>query len=98
MRRRVTITESDGVATVRGWQARELLTSAGIRPTFVHGGWMIDAHRVPDLLAALERRGIAAEVSGRHSPAARCSMQSVHTSSSESTDLDVPLWPDGGES
>ncbi|MFC7503205.1 hypothetical protein ACOACQ_17695 [Nocardioides sp. CPCC 206347] len=66
-RNRVTVTLDGRVAVVRGWRAADLIKEAGGKAIYAGsaGGWMVDRHRVSDLLAYLEQRNIAATVS-RH--------------------------------
>ncbi|WP_299057071.1 hypothetical protein [uncultured Nocardioides sp.] len=67
MRTRITVEASDEIIVVRGYGARDLMRGAGMRPIFSGsaGGWMLDASKLPDLLAALEHRGVVAEVGER---------------------------------
>ena len=62
-RRRSTIEEKGRQVVLRGWKVAELAREAGAKPIFVGsvGGWMIDAGRLPDLLAVLDRRGISVD-------------------------------------
>lgn len=66
-RRRLRITVNSSIVAVRGWRAVELMREAGLRPTYSGaaiggGGWMVDRHRLGDLLAYLESRNVAATV------------------------------------
>lgn len=63
-RNRVTVTLDGRVAVVRGWRAADLIKESGGKPIYAGtlGGWMVDRHRVSDLLAYLELRNIAATV------------------------------------
>lgn len=59
-RRRITVVVDGTIFAIRGWRARDLARSAGLRPTFngVHGAWVADTKRLGDLLALLEARNI----------------------------------------
>ncbi|GAA1543527.1 hypothetical protein [Nocardioides humi] len=66
-RRRITVTLDGRVAIFRGWRVAELIKDAGAKPIFSRsagsaGGWMIDRHRLGDVLAYLEQRGLAVTV------------------------------------
>ncbi|MFW6776257.1 hypothetical protein ACOACO_18395 [Nocardioides sp. CPCC 205120] len=65
-RRRITIEERGRQVVLRGWRAAELAREAGAKPLFVGsvGGWVIEATRLPDLMAILERRGISSHDGG----------------------------------
>jgi hypothetical protein len=71
MRRRLTVVLAEGGATfvLRGWRGGELARDAGLKPVWSaaaggNGGWILDASRPPDLLAAADRRNIAVQVEG----------------------------------
>ncbi len=59
-RTRITIEVDGTIFSMRGWRARELARSAGLRPTFngVRGAWVADTKRLGDLLAYAESRNI----------------------------------------
>lgn len=66
MRRRLTVTVAPDGATfvLRGWGGGQVARDAGLRPIFSgsaggSGGWILDATRLPDLLAAAQSRNIA---------------------------------------
>lgn len=54
-RRRVTVALDGRVAVFRGWRVADLIAEAGCRAVFsgTAGGWMVDRHRVGDVLAYL---------------------------------------------
>lgn len=63
-RGRVIIHEDGNVLILRGWRAADLAREAGLRPLYVGtvGGWMLDAHRLPQLVAWLEHRNVRHEL------------------------------------
>jgi len=60
-RKRITVTLDGRVAVFKGWQVAELIKEAGAKPIYAGtvGGWMIDRHRLADVLAYLDERNIA---------------------------------------
>lgn len=52
------------VIVVTGWQVARVLTDAGLKPIYAGTvkGWMLDRHRLGDVLAALENKGIVVDV------------------------------------
>ena len=74
MTRRLISIEVDGsIFALRGWKAHGLALSAGLRPTYsgVRGAWVADTKRLPELLAYLMHRNIAAEIDDITPEAAR---------------------------
>lgn len=59
-----TITPDGNIVVMRGWRVAELARQAGLKPTYsgAVGGWMLDAKRLPDLVAHLEYRNIRFEL------------------------------------
>lgn len=57
-RRRITLLDKGDLLVVRGWQVQPVLVSGGIKGVFSAsaGGWMVDHHRLPDVVALLELR------------------------------------------
>lgn len=70
-RHRISITLDGRIAVIRGWRAVDLIRDAGCKPLYAGtvGGWMIDRHRLGDLLAYLEQRSIAVTVITEKPPA-----------------------------
>lgn len=98
-RRRIKIDVAEGVGVVRGWGAGDLIEDAGIKPFFARGGWMVDEHRLPDLLAELERRHIAVEVTPNSRSVGTCTSRATPLEDRHAgLPVDEPLWPDGGGS
>lgn len=65
MKRRLISIEVDGtIFAIRGWQAHGLALGAGLRPTYsgTRGAWLADTKRLPELLAYLQHRNVAAEI------------------------------------
>jgi len=64
VRRAITLTPDGNVIVLRGYRVAQLARQAGLRPTFAGsvGGWMVDAHRLPDLVAWLDYRHVAYEL------------------------------------
>jgi hypothetical protein len=62
--RTITITPDGSVVILRGYRVAQLARQAGLRPTFAGsvGGWMVDAHRLSDLVAWLDYRHVAYEL------------------------------------
>jgi hypothetical protein len=62
--RTVTVTVEERVVVVTGWHAGTILRAEGLRPIYAgtRHGWMLDRHRLPDVLAILQHRGIDAVV------------------------------------
>lgn len=60
MSRQITITESGTVVIIRGWRVAQLARQAGLKPTYAGTvqGWVIDAKKLPDLVAWLEYRNV----------------------------------------
>ncbi|WP_148576049.1 hypothetical protein [Nocardioides caldifontis] len=56
----MTVLERGSTIVVRGWRVGDLLTEAGLRPVFngIAGGFVLDADRLPDVVAALEYRNL----------------------------------------
>jgi hypothetical protein len=54
----LTLTRDGGLVVIRGYRAAEAARGAGLRPTYSGsaGGWMLDASRLPELVAYLEYR------------------------------------------
>lgn len=94
-RHRLSAIDKGGVYCVRGWRAKELIAAAGIKPFFAGGGWVVDAARMPDLLAHLDRRHVVLDIAGGKS--LPTSSQTSAPETAPEVDLDVPLWgSDGG--
>lgn len=64
-RRKITITPDGNIVVIRGYKVADIARSAGLRPTYSAsaGGWMLDASRLPDLVAFLDYRSFRYEVS-----------------------------------
>ena len=62
----VVVVDTD-VITVRGYEVRDTLRRARMRPIHVvtTGGWMLDRKRLGDAVAALERAGHAVRFEGQ---------------------------------
>jgi len=58
--RSFVIREDGPTAVVRGWQVKEVLIDAGIKPMYsaIRKGWVIDSTRLPDLCAMCDYRSI----------------------------------------
>lgn len=57
--RRIITIEPDGkIMVIRGYKVAEVARAAGLKPTYSAsaGGWMLDADRLPELVAWLEYR------------------------------------------
>jgi hypothetical protein len=54
----LTLTNDGSLVVIRGYKAAEAARGAGLRPTYSGsaGGWMLDASRLPELVAHLEYR------------------------------------------
>lgn len=54
----------DALAVVRGLKAGQRLKASGMKAVYsaAAGGWMLDAKRLPDLLAYLQSRSIGVDV------------------------------------
>jgi hypothetical protein len=65
-RKPLWIVENGNTYIVKG-NARQVLLDGGFTPYYVGSvkGFMVDAHRVPDLLAYLDSRRVAYEVTRR---------------------------------
>jgi hypothetical protein len=65
-RHRLVIQVDGNIVVVRGWKASGTLRCAGLRATFSGsaGGWMVDAARLPELLAWLDDRRFAYALEG----------------------------------
>lgn len=63
-RRRVTVVLDGRIAVLRGWRVADLIAESGCRAVFsgTAGGWMVDRHRVGDVLAYLAARNIPVTV------------------------------------
>ncbi|MBM0128058.1 hypothetical protein [Pimelobacter simplex] len=87
-RRRITVTIDGRVAIFKGWQVAALLKEAGTKPIYAGtvAGWMIDRHRLADVLAYLDERNIAVTISSEE--------KTLSTSSSTEDELveDGGLW------
>lgn len=69
--RTITITAKDNIVILRGWRVAELARQAGLRPTFAGTvrGWMLDANRLPDLVAHLDYQNVRYVLEGHDRPA-----------------------------
>jgi hypothetical protein len=63
-RRLISISVDGSIFAIKGWKAHGLALGAGLRPTYsgVRGAWIADTKRLPELLAYLQHRNIAAEI------------------------------------
>lgn len=63
---RIIATLDGRIVVFTGWRVAELLKEAGAKPIYAGtvGGWMIDRHRLGDVLAYLEQRNISVTVLG----------------------------------
>lgn len=54
----VTLTNDGQIIVMRGYKVAGIARGAGLRPTYSGsaGGWMLDASRLPELVAYLEHR------------------------------------------
>lgn len=67
-KRKITITADGSIVVFRGYKVADIARSAGLRPTYSAsaGGWMLDANRLPELVAYLEYRNYRYEVRGNY--------------------------------
>lgn len=56
--RQLYLTRDGSIVVMRGYKAAGIARAAGLRPTYSAsaGGWMVDASRLPELVAWLEYR------------------------------------------
>lgn len=56
--RDLAIRRDGSIVVIRGYKAAGIARSAGLKPTYsgAAGGWMLDAYRLPELVAWLEYR------------------------------------------
>lgn len=64
--RNLAITRDGSIVVIRGYKAAGIARSAGLRPTYsgAAGGWMLDASRLPELVAWLEYRNYRYTIEG----------------------------------
>ena len=64
--RQISITHDGNIVVIRGWKVAELARQAGLKPTYAGTvqGWMLDAKRLPDLIAHLEYRNVRYVIEG----------------------------------
>lgn len=60
--KRATITIDGAIIVVRGY-VRDVLRAAGLKPIQNVRGFLLDRHRLPDVVAALEAAGYVVTVS-----------------------------------
>lgn len=69
--RRITITPDGSVIVIRGWRVAELARQGGLKPTYAGTvGWMLDAKRLPDLIAWLDYRNVRYDIRSAAKPVA----------------------------
>ena len=68
--RSLAIRRDGSIVVIRGYKAAGIARNAGLRPTYsaAAGGWMLDASRLPELVAWLEYRNYRYELAGDERP------------------------------
>jgi hypothetical protein len=86
--RNLAIKRDGSLVVIRGYKAAGIARSAGLRPTYsgAAGGWMLDASRLPELVAWLEYRNYRYTIEGDE-PARREPAPTITTARAE-----VGLW------
>jgi hypothetical protein len=64
--RNLAIKHDGSIVVIRGYKAAGIARGAGLRPTYsgAAGGWMLDASRLPELVAWLEYRNYRYTIEG----------------------------------
>lgn len=91
--RTITITRKGTIVVLHGWKVAQLARQAGLKPMYAGTvqGWMLDAHKLPDLVGWLEYRNVRYELADG-TPRPSTSVRSADPESAADSLSQDSLW------